>query len=152
MNVSGLVLWQDVWWAPRRKLCGFFKIKRRQDVATRADIGFVPDRWTMDLMLSIIVIFIHSNLLLVRVFKCCFIAVGGNNFNLVLEDKKDISIFWYTWSFLQVSVNVQKCLKWKWLQYKLGILSSNFRIEFCKTQCHTQWASPVSRIYNFQSF
>lgn len=27
---------------------------------------------------------------------CCFIAVGGNNFNLVLEDKKDISIFWYT--------------------------------------------------------
>lgn len=24
---------------------------------------------------------------------CCFIAVGGNNFNLVLEDKKDISIF-----------------------------------------------------------
>lgn len=69
---------------------------------------------------------------------CCFIAVGGNNFNLVLEDKKDISIFWYTWSYLQVSVNVQKCLKWKWLQYKLGILSSNFRIEFCKTQCHTQ--------------
>lgn len=83
---------------------------------------------------------------------CCFIAVGGNDFNLVLEDKKDISIFWYTWSYLQVSVNVQKCLKWKWLQYKLGILSSNFRIEFCKTQCHTQWASPVSRIYNFQSF
>lgn len=69
MNVSGLVLWQDVWWAPRRKLCGFFKIKWRQDVATRADIGFVPDRWTVDLVLSIIVIFIHSNLLLVRVFK-----------------------------------------------------------------------------------
>lgn len=157
MNVSGLVLWQDVWWAPRRKLCGFFKIKRRQDVATRADIGFVPDRWTMDLMLSIIVIFIHSNLLLVRVFKFqkLFVVLllwGGNNFNLVLEDKKDISIFWYTWSYLQVSVNVQKCLKWKWLQYKLGIHSSNFRIEFCKTQCHTQWASPVSRIYNFQSF
>lgn len=57
---------------------------------------------------------------------CCFIVVGGNNFNLVLEDKKDISIFWYTWSYLQVSVNVQKCLKWKWLQNKLGILSLNF--------------------------
>lgn len=157
MNVSGLVLWQDVWWAPRRKLCGFFKIKRRQDVATRADIGVCT--WQMDRGSHVVnnchlyplKPFISQGLQVSEVI-CCFIAVGGNNFNLVLEDKKDISIFWYTWSFLQVSVNVQKCLKWKWLQYKLGILSSNFRIEFCKTQCHTQWASPVSRIYNFQSF
>lgn len=157
MNVIGLLLWQDVWWAPRRKLCGFFKIKRRQDVATRADIGFVPDRWTVELMLSIIVIIIHSDLLLARVFKFqkLFVVLllwGGNNFNLVLDDKKDISIFWYTWSYLQVSVNVQKCLKWKWLQYKLGILSLNFSDRVLQnTMPHTVAKSNISDIHLYFS-
>lgn len=79
---------------------------------------------------------------------CCFIVVGGNNFNLVLEDKKDISIFWYTWSYLQVSVNVQKCLKWKWLQNKLGILSLNFSDRVLQnTMPHTVAKSNISDIH-----
>lgn len=78
---------------------------------------------------------------------CCFIAVGGNNFNLVLEDKKDISIFWYTWSYLQVSVNVQKCLKWKWLQYKLwnSLLKLQDRV-LQNTMAHTVGKSSISDI------
>lgn len=83
---------------------------------------------------------------------CCFIVVGGNNFNLVLDDKKDISIFWYTWSYLQVSVNVQKCLKWKWLQYKLGILSLNFSDRVLQnTMPHTVAKSNISDIHLYFS-